>query len=175
MPQGNNPADVNGTAENKIENRNGTVSGAAGTENNDAVSKAYHDVQNLREQIERLKAQAQKIYDTPAAQTDEKTEAAADRSVSDAAKSAERVPAVDPEAARAAEEAVRKAAEKDRSADDGVFDQQRAERQAIIQDALKREREAKERLEQKRAEAEEKKKALQEAERKAARMTTNLR
>ena len=175
MPQGNNPADVNGTAENKIENRNGTVSGAAGTENNDAVSKAYHDVQNLREQIERLKAQAQKIYDTPAAQTDEKTEAAADRSVSDAAKSAERVPAVDPEAARAAEEAVRKAAEKDRSADDGVFDQQRAERQAIIQDALKREREAKERLEKKRAEAEEKKKALQEAERKAARMTTNLR
>lgn len=169
MPQGNNPADDNRTAENRIED--------SSADSKDAVKRAYQDVQNLREQIERLKEQAQKIYDTPATPEKKEAEPPAEqgRPVSDASKPPVQIPAVDPEAARAAEEAVRKAAEKDRQAESEQFDQQRQERKAIIQDALKKEREAKERLEQKRAEAEEKKKALQEAERKAARMTTNLR
>ena len=182
MPQGNNPADDTRTAENRIEDKGAagkdTAQGASGSaDSNDTVKRAYQDVQSLREQIERLKAQAQKIYEAPAAPADRETKpnAESDRPVSDAPKPDAKTPAVDPEAARAAEEAVRKAAEKDRQEGSESFDQNRQEREAIIQDALKKEQEAKERLEQKRAEAEEKKKALQEAERKAARMTTNLR
>ena len=161
MSQGNNPAEDKGTAENRINKQS--------VESNDTVGKAYQDVRSLREQIERLKAQAQKIYETPAASAGE---AETDGSVSDAKKTPVQI---DPEAARAAEEAVRKAAEKDKAAEHEAFDHQKEERKAIIRDAIKKEIEAKKRLERKRAEAVEKQKALQAAERKAVRMTTNLR
>lgn len=158
MPQENHPAENSGNAENRIEN--------SSANQNDTVKKAYQDVQSLKEQIERLKSQAQKIYDTPATPAGETKP---DGPVSAAPKE------VDPEAARAAEEAVRKAAEIDREMSSSHVDRNREERKAIIQDAIKKELEAKERLEQKRIEAAERQKQLQEAERKAARMTTNLR
>ena len=114
MPQGNNPADDKRTAENRIEDKapaaQGAPQGADGSAgSNDTVKRAYQDVQNLREQIERLKAQAQKIYEAPATPADQegKPDAGSDRPVSDAPKPAAKTPAVDPEAARAAEEAGR--------------------------------------------------------------------
>ena len=47
MPQGNNPAEDKSSAENRIKNE-----GAGRTEQNDAVKKAFEDVQKLKEQIE---------------------------------------------------------------------------------------------------------------------------
>ena len=158
MPQGNNPADDKITAENRIEKE---VAGQT-----DTVQKAYDDVQKLKEQIEMLKARAQMLSDTPAAPAEETR---TDRSVSDA------VASVDPEAARAAEEVVKKEAAKDAGKADKTVSRSPEESQAIIQDAIRREREAKERLEQKKAEAEQKQKELVEAERRAARMRMNLR
>ena len=146
MPQGNNPADDKRTADNRIEDKSEAgkeaAQGAGGNaDSNDTVKRAYQDVRNLREQIERLKAQAQKIYEAPAAPADQeaKPSAGSDGPVSDAPKPDAKPPAVDPEAARAAEEAVRKAAEKDRQEGSESFDQKRQEREAIIQDALKKE------------------------------------
>ena len=158
MPQGNNPADDKITAENRIEKE---VAGQT-----DTVQKAYDDVQKLKEQIEMLKARAQMLSDTPAAPAEETR---TDRSVSNA------VASVDPEAARAAEEVVKKEAAKDAGKADKTVSRSPEESQAIIQDAIRREREAKERLEQKKAEAEQKQKELVEAERRAARMRMNLR
>ena len=66
MPQGNNPAEDKSSAENRIKNE-----GAGRTEQNDAVKKAFEDVQKLKEQIEQLKAQAQKIYETPVTPAEE--------------------------------------------------------------------------------------------------------
>ena len=110
MPQGNNPADDKRTAENRIEDKAPAAQGANGNaESNDTVKRAYQDVQNLREQIERLKAQAQKIYETPSEPADQEANpnAESDGPVSDAVKPAAKTPAVDPEAARAAEEGIR--------------------------------------------------------------------
>ncbi|MGX8773551.1 MAG: peptidoglycan DD-metalloendopeptidase family protein [Bacillota bacterium] len=160
MPQGNNPAEDKGSAENRIKN------GRPGQpEQSDAVKKAYDDVQKLREQIEALKAQARKISETPATPAEETGK---DRVVS------RWTGVVDDEAIRAAEEAVRKeAAATDAEASD-ILLRTREESRAVIEEALKKEQEAKARLERKRAEAAEKQRALQEAERKAARMKTNL-
>ena len=135
MPQGNHPAEDKSTAEKRIEKEQAI--------HDQAVRKAYEDVQKLREQIERLKAQAQKIYDTPATPAEEPVK---DRAVSDA------VP-IDPAAARAAEEAVRKEAEKNAAETSDVLSRTREESRAIIEDAIRKEKEAKERLEQKKAEA----------------------
>ena len=160
MPQGNNPAEDKSSAENRINN------GSAGRpEYDDAVRKAFDDVQKLREQIEELKVQAQKIYETPA--TPEK-KTGKDRAVSRAEK------IIDDEAARAAEEVVRKEAEKQDPDVSKILARSKDESRAIIEEALRKEKEAKARLEQKRAEAAEKQKALQEAEKKAARMKTVL-
>jgi len=158
MPQGNHPAEDQGAAENRIETGN---AGSA-----DAVTRAYQDVQTLKEQIEKLKEQAQKINETPAT-PEKKTPAGG--SASDALK------AVDEEAARAAEEAVRRAAARDALGIRSTTDHLREERRHTIQDAIRKEQEAKARLEQKRLEAIEKQKELKEAEKRAARMTTNLR
>ena len=161
MPQGNNPAEDKSSAENRIKNE-----GAGRTEQNDAVKKAFEDVQKLKEQIEQLKAQAQKIYETPVTPAEE---TAKDNRV---ASRTEKV--IDNEAARAAEEVVIKEARKADADNSEVLARSREESQAIIEEALRKEQEAKQRLEQKRAEAAEKHKALLEAERKAARMKTNL-
>ncbi len=161
MPQGNNPADDKNTAENRIENKS--------AEQNDTVRKAYEDVQTLKEKIEKLKAQAQKIYETPVSSAEN---ASRNRPVSDAEKP------VDPKAAKAAEEAVKKAAEKDLKEAAEASEKNRREREernAVIQEAIKKEKEAKRRLEQKQLEAAKKQEELQAAERRAARMTTNLR
>ena len=156
MPQGNHPAEDKSAAEKRIKKEQAS--------HDQAVRKAYEDVQKLREQIERLKAQAQKIYDTPAAPAEEPVK---DRAASDAV-------TIDPAAARAAEEAVRKEAEKADTETSEVLSRTREESRAIIEDAIRKEKEAKERLEQKKAEAEEKQKALLEAEKRAARMKSNL-
>ena len=156
MPQGNHEAEDKGTSENRIRLEKAI--------HDDAVKKAYEDVQKLKEQIEQLKAQAQKIYDTPATPTEKTGE---DRGVSGA-------DTIDSAAARAAEEVVRKEAEKKETETSEVILRTREESRAIIEDAIRKEKEAKERLEQKRAEAAEKQKALLEAEKRAARMKRNL-
>ncbi|MCR5034431.1 MAG: peptidoglycan DD-metalloendopeptidase family protein [Clostridia bacterium] len=156
MPQGNHPTEDKGTSENRIKLEQAI--------HDDAVKKAYHDVQKLKEQIEQLKAQAQKVYGTPAtpAKQAEREGAASDAT------------AIDNEAARAAEEVVRKEAEKKEPEVSEILSRTREESRAIIEDAIRKEKEAKERLEQKRAEAAEKRKALLEAEKRAARMKRNL-
>ena len=156
MPQGNNPAEDKRAAEKRIKQERAI--------HDDAVKKAYDDVQKLKEQIEELKAQAQKIYDIPAMPEEETGK---DRAVSGATE-------VDAAAARAAEEVVRKEAEKTEEETSEVLSRTREESQAIIEDAVRKEREAKERLEQKRAEAAEKQKELLEAEKRAARMKRDL-
>ena len=156
MPQGNNPAEDKSAAEKRIDREQAI--------HDEAVKKAYDDVQKLKEQIEMLKAQAQKIYATPATPAEE---AGKDRAVSVASP-------VDAAAARAAEEAVRKAAEKEEESASEALARKREENQAIIESAIRREKEAKERLEQKKAEAAEKQKALAEAEKRAARVKSNL-
>ena len=156
MPQGNNPAEDKSAAEKRIDKEQAI--------HDEAVRKAYDDVQKLKEQIEMLKAQAQKIYDTPAMPAEG---AGKDRAVSVA-------PKVDAAAARAAEEAVRKAAEKEEESTSEALARKREENQAIIENAIRKEKEAKERLEQKKAEAAEKQKALAEAEKRAARVKSNL-
>lgn len=161
MPQGNNPAEDKSSAENRIKNES-----TGRTEHNDAVRKAYEDVQKLKEQIEQLKAQAQKIYETPVTSAED---TARDNRV---ASRTEKI--IDDEAARAAEEVVIKEARKEEADNSEVRARSREESQAIIEEALRKEQEAKKRLEQKKAEAAEKHKALLEAEKKAARMKTNL-
>ena len=156
MPQGNNPAEDKSAAEKRIDKEQAI--------HDEAVKKAYDDVQKLKEQIETLKAQARKIYDTPATPVEESRK---DRAVSDATP-------VDDAAARAAEEAVRKAAEKEEESASEALARKREENQAIIESAIRKEKEARERLEQKKAEAAEKQKALAEAEKKAARVKSNL-
>ena len=156
MPQGNHPTEDKGTSENRIKLEQAI--------HDDAVKKAYHDVQKLKEQIEQLKAQAQKVYGTPATPAKQVEKEGA---VSDAS-------AIDSEAARAAEEVVRKEAAKTEPEASEVLSRTREESRAIIEDAIRKEKEAKERLEQKRAEAAEKQKALLEAEKRAARMKRNL-
>ena len=156
MPQGNHGAEDKRTSENRIKLEQAI--------HDDAVKKAYRDVQKLKEQIELLKAQAQKIYDTPVAPA---PQAGKEGVVSDAT-------AIDNEAARAAEEVVRKEAEKTEQEASAVLSRTREESRAIIEDAIRKEKEAKERLEQKRAEAAEKQKALLEAEKRAARMKRDL-
>ena len=160
MPQGNNPAEDRNSAENRINDES-----AKQPNQTDTVKKAYEDVQKLKEQIEMLKAQAQKIYETPATPAEEPGK---DRAVSGAAD------AIDTEAARAAEEVVRKEAEKVKPDASVVLARAKEESKAIIEEALKKEQEDKERLEQKRAEALEKQKALLEAEKRAARMKSVL-
>ncbi len=158
MPQGNHPAEDRSSAENRID--------TDGAKQKDAVKRAFDDVQTLKEQIEKLKAQANRLSSTPAVPADQ---AEAARASSDVKK------AVDPDAAKAAEEAVRKQAEKDLSETEEAMRRKREERQAKIQEAIEKEKAAKQRLEQKRVEALEKQKQLLEAEKRAARMNSNLR
>ena len=158
MPQGNHPADDKRTAENRINEEK--------THQPDAVKKAFDDVQKLKEQIEKLKAQAKELSETPA--TSAKKEEAA-RVSSGANKE------IDPAAAKAAEAVVIKEAQRDVIEEQENLRRKREERQAIIQDAIIKEQEAKKRQEQKRAEAVEKQKALEAAKRRAARMTSNMR
>ena len=172
MPQGNNPAEDKRTTENRINQ------GSA--EQNDAVKKAYDDVQRLKEQIEKLKAQAQALSTEPA---ESAKKADNGRSVSAAPKdnaAAAKVDSnaatkVDPDAARAAEEAVIRAAKNESKEEQRRVSRPLEERQAIIQDAIKKEQEAKKRLEQKKAEAQRRQQELMAAEQKAAKMSADMR
>ena len=158
MPQGNHPAEDKRAADKRIEREKAI--------HDNAVKKAYEDVQKLKEQIEQLKAQAQKIYETPV------TPAKEDGAVSGASNTVDAK--VDPKAAQAAEVVVRKEAEKEDTGISDILSRTREESRAIIEDAVRKEKEAKDRLERKRAEAAEKQKALIEAEKRAARMKRDL-
>lgn len=158
MPQGNNPAEDRSSAENRIDKES--------VDQKDTVKKAYNDVQTLKEQIEKLKAQANKLSSTPAAPANQAETVRVSSDVKEP---------VDLEAAKAAEEVVRKQAEKDLTETVESMRRKREERQAKIQEAIEKEKQAKQRLEQKREEALEKQRQLLQAEKKAARMSSNLR
>ena len=125
MPQGNNPAEDRSSAENRIDKE------SAGQK--DTVKKAYNDVQTLKEQIEKLKAQANKLSSTPAAPANQAETVRVSSDVKEP---------VDLEAAKAAEEVVRKQAEKDLTETVESMRRKREERQAKIQEAIEKENRA---------------------------------
>ncbi|MCQ2546096.1 MAG: peptidoglycan DD-metalloendopeptidase family protein [Clostridia bacterium] len=123
------------------------------------VQKVFDDVQDLKEKIERLKAQTEKLADTPV-----KEIASGEFSVAEKPTETK----LDEEAVLAAERAVIEHARWDAESEFADIHKKEADKELKIKEAKIREMEARERLLQKQREAEEKRKALKEAEKIAA-------
>ncbi|MCF0143877.1 MAG: G5 domain-containing protein, partial [Firmicutes bacterium] len=147
----------NNERENQVDNKQIDKLENLELQGDEKARKVLEDVQELRNKLEELKAQSSQ-------------ETKPQGKSADGADTARFTTSIDPAALKAAEEAVRRQAERD-AADSVLAERKKIqEKAALIEEAKNREAEAIENVERKKREAEEKKRQLEEAAKKAEEM-----